>query len=100
MQQEHEAELNAILQHLVDSGQIQGPARGIARQVIARGENTLSQRQEWVFNTQVRAQYITRACRLCEDLIPLSEVVDSWSNGDLCANCARILGQQASPETT
>src|SRR5262245_21977071 len=95
-----DAELKAILQHLVDNELIEGPARGITRQVVARGEKGLSERQEYVFNTQVRAQFINRACRLCEELIPLAEVVASWGNGDLCANCARILGPGADGEAT
>jgi hypothetical protein len=85
-------ELNAVLRRLVDSGALDATARGITRQVLARGEGTLSERQEYVFNTQVRAKYIHRACRLCEDLIPLAEVTAAWANGDLCASCARILG--------
>jgi hypothetical protein len=54
---------------------------------------SLSERQEWVFNTQVRARYVDRVCGLCEELIPLAEVMASLGNGGLCASCARILGQ-------
>jgi hypothetical protein len=98
-EQADDRELKAILRHLVDEGRIDGPARGIARQVIARGEGTLSERQEWVFNTQVRAEYIDRFCRLCEDPIPLSEVVDSWTNSGLCGMCARILADPPAEQT-
>jgi hypothetical protein len=93
MANEHadDAALNEVLQHLVESGSLEGPAKGIARQVIARGEKSLSERQEWVFNSQVRARYLYRTCRLCEELIPLPEVTASLDNGDLCASCARIL---------
>jgi hypothetical protein len=83
-----------ILQHLVDTGQIEGAAAGITRQMLARGEGTLSERQEWVFENQVEGKYLTRVCYLCEQLIPLSEVMQSWTNGDLCANCALILGKE------
>jgi hypothetical protein len=85
-------ELKAILQQLVKDGRLEGRAKGVARQVLARGENTLSERQEWVFNTEVRAEYVDRFCRLCEEPIPLSEVMDSWTNSGLCGMCARILG--------
>jgi hypothetical protein len=90
-QADERAELNEVLQQLVDSGALEGPAKGIARQVIARGEKSLSERQEWVFQTQVRSKYLYRTCRLCEELIPLPEVTAALDNGELCASCARIL---------
>jgi hypothetical protein len=102
MQPDHadeRAELNAFLQHLLDSGSLEGPAAGIARQVMARGEKSLSERQEWVFDTQVRAKYLYRTCRLCENLIPLGEVPAALENGDLCASCAVILGGPAESGT-
>jgi hypothetical protein len=94
---DQDAELQALLEHLLESGRLQGAAAGITRQVLARGEKTLSERQEWVYDTQVRAEYLTRVCGLCEDLIPLSEVLDSLGNGGLCAACARILGKDGGP---
>jgi hypothetical protein len=86
---------NEILQHLMEEGHLEGPARGIARQVLARGEKSLSQRQQWVFATQVGEKYLHPICRVCENPIPPSEVVASWSNGCLCGICALILGPQS-----
>jgi hypothetical protein len=81
-----------VLRRLVDEGRLDGPALGVTRQVLARGEKTLSERQEWVFATQVRAKYVDCVCRLCEELIGLGEVEQAWGNSGLCAACARILG--------
>jgi hypothetical protein len=88
-------ELNQILRRLVDDGHLDGTAKGITRLVLSRGEKVLSERQEWVFNTHVRAKYIDRVCELCGDLIPLPEVTAAWGNGGLCATCAMILGKQS-----
>ena len=85
MHESNAPELSAILRELVESEEIEGTAKGITRLVISRGEKALSERQEWVFNTQVRAKYIDRACGLCEDLIPLAEVMGS-SLPDACKN--------------
>jgi hypothetical protein len=95
MHPEHgdQAQREEILRELLADGQIQGPAAGVTRQLLARGENSLSDRQEWVFSTQVREKYIDRICELCEQRIPVSEVRESWSNGGYCGICARILGK-------
>jgi hypothetical protein len=90
---EQALEQDALLRRLLDGGQLEGTPAGIARLVLARGEGALSERQEWVFNTHVRAKYLLRVCRLCESLIPLAEVLESLGNGSLCRSCARILGQ-------
>ena len=86
------ADEGGILRHLVETGRLEGAAKGIARQVLARGEGTLSDRQEWVFHTQVRTKYLLRVCELCGDLIPLPEVMASWGNGGYCGSCACIRG--------
>src|SRR5262245_34723235 len=90
-----QALVNTILKQLLASGQLEGPAAGVARQVLARGEDALSERQEWVFETHVRPRYLYRVCDLCGDLIALPEVLPSLGNGGLCATCAVIRGGQA-----
>jgi hypothetical protein len=88
------AQTTALLQELLASGRLEGAAAGITRQVMARGESTLSERQEWVFNTEVRAKYLLRVCDLCGDLIPVSEVMESLGNGGMCARCGAIMGKK------
>ena len=82
-----------VLRHLADTGQIDGAAAGIVRQVLARGEAGLSERQEYVFHTQVREKYLLRVCELCGDLIAAPELIASWGNGGYCAGCAGALGK-------
>ncbi|HKI31380.1 MAG TPA: hypothetical protein VKA46_05905 [Gemmataceae bacterium] len=82
-----------VLRHLIDAKRIDGAVKGIVRQVLARGERTLSERQEHVFHTQVREKYLLRVCELCGDLIPVPELMASWDNGSYCASCAAILGK-------
>ena len=96
MQPENEDQklTNEILRDLLDSNQLEGPSAGIVRQVLARGEGTLSERQAWVFDNHVRAKHLDRVCDFCGELIPLAEVAQSWGNGGLCASCAFILGKQ------
>jgi hypothetical protein len=88
-----QAEQDALLRQLLDSGQLEGTPAGIARLVLARGEGVLSERQEWVFNTHVRSKYLLRVCTLCESLIPPAEVLGSLGNGGYCRSCAGIMGK-------
>jgi hypothetical protein len=98
--QNEQAEMKSLLQHLLNGKLLEGVAAGIARQVIARGEGSLSERQERVFANKIQANYLLRVCRVCEQLIPFSEVLDSLANGDLCADCARILAPSSCDTTT
>ncbi len=93
---EEQAQREEILRQLVKAKQLERSAAGVARQVLARGEKSLSDRQQWVFRSQVSEKYIDRICELCEQVIHLSEVTGSWGNGGYCAVCARILGKDGS----
>lgn len=46
-----------FLQQLVDGDLLEGPALGICRQVIAQGQESLTEKQEWVLENVVTAEF-------------------------------------------
>jgi hypothetical protein len=84
---QEEIEMKDLLQELIDTGHLENPALGITRQVIAQGRQSLSERQAYVFQTQVWKQYVLEECSSCEHSIPWSEMYEALSNGGRCGYC-------------
>ncbi len=76
------------LRYLTENGFLEGPAQGIALQVLAQGRQSLTGRQVHVFEVFVLATYLQRQCTRCGNCIPSSEIIESWENGGLCGWCA------------
>jgi len=81
--------LGAFLSDLLDDGYAMGSAaEGIARQVIDKGIDSLTDKQRSVFNNKVLSLAPGECIRGCE--IPWSEKYEAMSNGGLCSWCARM----------
>lgn len=76
------------LSELLDNGHIEGNAAGITRQVIDRGEESLSDKQRFVFKRDVVSLYAGACIRGCD--IPWSEKYEAMDNGGLCSWCAKM----------
>ena len=84
---QEEIEMNGFLQELIDNAHLETQAFGITRQVIAQGRQSLSERQAYVFRTQVWEQYVLEECSSCGYSIPWSERYQALSNGGRCGYC-------------
>lgn len=80
-------EFKAFLRDLVDSGQLRNPAIRVARQVIERGSDSLSDKQRDIFEHQVLDIFVYD-CRQCGVSPPWSERIYMRSNGGLCDTCS------------
>jgi hypothetical protein len=61
---DHELEeKNDFLRQLIDMGHLDGAALGITKQVIDRGEESLSPKQKFVFQQNVLDEFVTAECR-------------------------------------
>jgi hypothetical protein len=78
-----------FLHYLVDHGRIDDKAAlGITRQVIDRGEDSLSPKQKFVFKRDVLDVFVTAECKCCGGPVPWSEMYQAYHNGGYCAGCA------------
>jgi len=80
-------EFNKFLQKLVDGRYLDDPARGITKLVIDKGRETLSEKQEFVFQKNVIDKYVHESCDMCHQKMPWCEMFPAIDKG-LCAACA------------
>lgn len=82
-----DSETRQHLQYLIERGHLEGIAAGITKQVLERGEMSLSSAQQAVFERQVKEQYFTPKCGVCGDDVPVAEYA-RWEDEKLCFNCS------------
>ncbi|MGI2031404.1 hypothetical protein ACRQ1B_03325 [Rhizobium panacihumi] len=79
--------LNGYLEQLLNGEEITGAAAGITKQVIADGEESLSQKQEFVFNRDVREPFLNLKCEQCGTSIPYDDAYEALHGDQLCSGC-------------
>jgi hypothetical protein len=85
--------LSDFLRDLLAYGYLEGDdvAEGIVRQVIDRGIDSLSPKQQWVYENRVESDYIEDECKLCHATIPWEEKIGALDNGGLCGWCQNLM---------
>ena len=66
-------------------------AAGITRFVMDNGLDSLSAKQEYVFETEVMDMYPNEKCKVCGDFIPWSYMYAAQLNDGLCYDCDKKL---------
>ncbi|HPG36175.1 MAG TPA: hypothetical protein PLW78_10965 [bacterium] len=77
-----------FLQQIVEGGFIEQPVLGITKQVISKGEESLSEKQKAVFRRKVVDFYKGIKCKRCGDDISWSEKYDAISDHGMCNYCS------------
>ena len=88
-------EFNGLFADLIDEDRpfIEKPdLQGIIRQVIARGRDSLSSKQEYRFKHDVADKYIVLERGNCGQAIEVNEVIEFLDNGKCSACQARYDG--------
>jgi len=90
---DEQAEVEVLAFLLENEGEyLQGPAVGIARQVIRDGRHSLSERQLFVFDRYIRP-YLELECKRCNIQLPACEIVHALSEDGLCGWCSHQAGK-------
>ena len=89
---EEEYSERELLRFLTDGGYLDGPAKGIALQVIDKGRESLKCGQVAVFEKYVKEEYFNLECSRCGCPIPTSEVIFALMEEDgLCSWCRKMV---------
>jgi len=75
-----------FLQELLDLGLLEKAAAGITKKVIAEGDDSLSEKQLYAFNTHVVDKF-AKKCSRCGINIPWSEMSAAYDNSGKCSWC-------------
>src|SRR5579884_2913737 len=83
-----------VLKYLTEFGHLEGAAHGIALQVLARGRESLTEKQEYVFQRFVADKFFRLECALCHGRMPTCEVVYAlgMANG-MCSWCSNMVSK-------
>src|SRR5262249_15025547 len=81
-------DLSRYLQYLLQTEPIENPGAGIIRQVIARGEHSLSPRQEAIYDRLVRQVFTNRYCSTCGEKMEPDDLLFLSENKGVCWSCA------------
>ena len=86
-----EFEMRDFVKELIDQNQLEGSALGIAKQFLDQGEESLSDKQKYVFQKNVIDEFVTKECTLCRLEIAWEEMSFAYDNGGFCGYCAHLL---------
>lgn len=82
-----------VLEYLVEYENLSGAALGVARQVIDRGRDSMSDGQLQVWDWYI-APYLKMKCRMCGSPLPASEILPALVEEDgHCCPCRNMLGR-------
>lgn len=83
------AAYDEFLGQLIEGGDISDPAaEGITKKVIADGEGSLTDKQQYIFNTRVKAVFLRPKCSLCEQPVEWDIAYEEMgSSKPRCSSC-------------
>ena len=85
-----DSEYTDFLEQLVQMDCLEGPSLGITKQVIDKGEESLSEKQLSAFKKHVLDAYTKPNCERCGNNIQWSEMYDAMTEHGLCGYCLNI----------
>lgn len=85
-----DGEFNYFLKQVIDSEGLSDKAEGITRLVLAKGIEVLSEKQRYVFQTEVIDEYTVQECDRCGNDVPWSEMFDAVTEDGLCGWCRQL----------
>ena len=86
----NEDDFNGFVQQLVDYGRLENKEAGIAKQMLDRGYDSLSDKQKFVFDKAIEKNTI-KNCNRCGCIIPWSEMYEALENGGYCNYCQYMM---------
>lgn len=81
---------NRFVQQLVDYGRLEDKEAGIAKVMLDKGYDTLSEKQKFVFDKAIERNTI-KSCNRCGCSIPWSEMYEALENGGYCNYCQYMM---------
>ena len=81
-----EEDFEGFLEDLIKSGRLDDKEAVIAKRMLDKGYDNLSDKQKYVFNKMIRNNSVEE-CQRCACDIPWSEMLEALDNGGYCNYC-------------
>lgn len=85
-----EDDFEGFLQDLINSGRLDDREAGIAKRVLDKGYDSLSDKQKHIFDKMIDNNSIEE-CNGCGCDIPWSEMLEALENGGYCSYCQHMM---------
>ena len=85
-----EEDFEGFLEDLIKSGRLDDKEAGIAKRMLDKGYDNLSDKQKYVFNKMIRNNSVEE-CQRCACDIPWSEMLEALDNGGYCNYCQHMM---------
>ncbi len=85
-----EEDFEGFLEDLIKSGRLDDKEAGIAKRMLDKGYDNLSDKQKYVFNKMIRNNSVEEFQRCACD-IPWSEMLEALDNGGYCNYCQHMM---------
>ena len=86
----NEDDFKGFVQQLIDYGRLEDKEAGIAKRMLDKGYDTLSDKQKFVFDKTIEKNTI-KNCNRCGCNIPWSEMYEALGNGGYCNYCQHLM---------
>ena len=86
----NEEDFEGFVQQLIDYGRIEGKEAGIAKLMLDKGYDALSQKQRYVFDKMIDNNTV-KECKRCVCDIPWCEMLEALDNGGYCNYCQHMM---------
>lgn len=85
-----EEDFEGFLEDLIKSGRLDDKEAGIAKRMLDKGYDNLSDKQKYVFNKMIRNNSVEE-CQRCACDIPWCEMLEALDNGGYCNYCQHMM---------
>ena len=85
----NEEDFDGFVDDLIKSGRLDDKEAGIAKRMLDKGYDSLSDKQKYVFDKAIETNYVSE-CEMCGCPIPWSEMLEALDNGGLCSHCQYV----------
>ncbi len=85
-----EEDFKGFVLDLINTNRIESKEAGIAKLMLDKGYDKLSDKQKYVFDKMIN-NYTIAECKRCGSDIPLCEMLDALDNGGYCNYCQHMM---------
>lgn len=86
----NEEDFEGFVQDLISTGRIEGKEAGIAKLMLDKGYDALSDKQKYVFDKMIKENSVEE-CKRCAIDIPWCEMLEALENGGYCNYCQHMM---------
>lgn len=87
-----EEDFEGFVLDLIHSGRLNDKEAGIAKRMLDKGYDTLSEKQKFVFDKAIENNTVNE-CQRCAIDIPWCEMLEALDNGGFCNYCHHMMGK-------